>query len=131
MSVWETSADALVLGPGQWAMIMQVLILAVQNSVDYEHPRRGHLRRHPVSVSIGRRASGVAMFGAIFAHELQAQLSAVLPPGTAFSGRPPARPRCRLCRPKFAPPISPPSRARPANWSSRWPAAGRGRSDSC
>ncbi|HEY3641956.1 MAG TPA: MDR family MFS transporter [Xanthobacteraceae bacterium] len=81
MSVWRTSADALVLGLGM-GMIMQVLILAVQNSVDYEHlgvaTSGATLFR-----SIGG-ALGVAIFGAIFAHALQAQLSAVLPPGTAF-----------------------------------------------
>jgi hypothetical protein len=63
-------------------MIMQVLILAVQNSVDYEHlgvaTSGATLFR-----SIGG-ALGVALFGAIFAHALQAQLSAVLPPGTAL-----------------------------------------------
>ena len=81
MSVWQTSADALVLGLGM-GMIMQVLILAVQNSVDYEHlgvaTSGATLFR-----SIGG-ALGVALFGAIFAHSLQAQLSAVLPPGTAL-----------------------------------------------
>jgi hypothetical protein len=35
MNVWETSADALVLGLGM-GMVMQVLVLAVQNSVSYE-----------------------------------------------------------------------------------------------
>jgi EmrB/QacA subfamily drug resistance transporter len=81
MSVWETSADALVLGLGM-GMIMQVLILAVQNSVDYEHLGAA-TSGATLFRSIGG-ALGVAMFGAIFAHELQAQLSAVLPPGTAF-----------------------------------------------
>ncbi|HEY6255187.1 MAG TPA: MDR family MFS transporter [Xanthobacteraceae bacterium] len=81
MSVWETSADALVLGLGM-GMIMQVLILAVQNSVDYEHlgvaTSGATLFR-----SIGG-ALGVALFGAIFAHALQTQLAATLPPGTTF-----------------------------------------------
>jgi EmrB/QacA subfamily drug resistance transporter len=81
MSVWETSADALVLGLGM-GLIMQVLILAVQNSVDYEYlgvaTSGATLFR-----SIGG-ALGVAVFGAIFAHALQAQLGAMLPPGTAF-----------------------------------------------
>ncbi len=79
MSVWATSADALVLGLGM-GMIMQVLILAVQNSVDYEHlgvaTSGATLFR-----SIGG-ALGVAVFGAIFAHALQAGLIATLPPGT-------------------------------------------------
>jgi len=63
-SVWETSVDALVLGLGM-GMIMQVLILAAQNSVDYEHlgiaTSGATLFR-----SIGG-ALGVALFGAIFA----------------------------------------------------------------
>ena len=81
LNVWRTSADALVLGLGM-GMVMQVLVLAVQNSVSYEQlgvaTSGATLFR-----SIGG-ALGVAMFGAIFAHGLQAQLSAVLPPGTAF-----------------------------------------------
>ena len=81
LNVWKTSADALVLGLGM-GMVMQVLVLAVQNSVSYEQlgvaTSGATLFR-----SIGG-ALGVAMFGAIFAHGLQAQLSAVLPPGTAF-----------------------------------------------
>jgi EmrB/QacA subfamily drug resistance transporter len=81
MSVWETSADALVLGLGM-GMIMQVLILAVQNSVDYEH--LGVATSGATLFRAIGGALGVAVFGAIFAHELQAQLSAVLPPGTAF-----------------------------------------------
>jgi len=80
-SVWETSADALVLGLGM-GMIMQVLILAVQNSVDYDHlgvaTSGATLFR-----SIGG-ALGVAIFGAIFAHALQSALAAALPPGTTF-----------------------------------------------
>src|ERR1700722_10402936 len=79
MSVWETSADALVLGLGM-GMIMQVLILAVQNSVDYEHlgvATSGATLFRAIGGSLG-----VALFGAIFAHELHAQLSAALPAGT-------------------------------------------------
>jgi len=80
-SVWETSVDALVLGLGM-GMIMQVLILAAQNSVDYEHlgiaTSGATLFR-----SIGG-ALGVALFGAIFAHALQTNLAAMLPPGAVF-----------------------------------------------
>jgi MFS family permease len=80
-SVWETSGAALVLGFGM-GMVMQVLVLAVQNSVTYEQlgvaTSGATLFR-----SIGG-AFGVAMFGAIFAHGLQTQLSTVLPSGTAF-----------------------------------------------
>jgi MFS family permease len=81
MSVWETSADALVLGLGM-GMIMQVLILAVQNSVDYEH--LGVATSGATLFRAIGGALGVALFGAIFAHALAAQLTAVLPPGTAF-----------------------------------------------
>jgi EmrB/QacA subfamily drug resistance transporter len=81
MSVWETSADALVLGLGM-GMIMQVLILAVQNSVDYEH--LGVATSGATLFRAIGGALGVAVFGAIFAHELHAQLSAMLPPGTEF-----------------------------------------------
>jgi EmrB/QacA subfamily drug resistance transporter len=81
MSVWETSADALVLGLGM-GMIMQVLILAVQNSVDYEH--LGVATSGATLFRAVGGALGVAVFGAIFAQALQVQLSAVLPAGTAF-----------------------------------------------
>ena len=67
MSVWETSADALVLGLGM-GMIMQVLILAVQNSVDYEH--LGVATSGATLFRAIGGALGVAMFGAIFAHVL-------------------------------------------------------------
>ena len=79
MSVWETSADALVLGLGM-GMIMQVLILAVQNSVDYEH--LGVATSGATLFRAIGGALGVAMFGAIFAHVLQAELTAVLPAGS-------------------------------------------------
>jgi EmrB/QacA subfamily drug resistance transporter len=81
MSVWETSADALVLGLGM-GMIMQVLILAVQNSVDYEH--LGVATSGATLFRAIGGALGVSMFGAIFAHVLQAELTAVLPAGTDF-----------------------------------------------
>ena len=81
MNVWETSADALVLGLGM-GMVMQVLVLAVQNSVSYEQLGVA-TSGTTLFRSIGG-ALGVAAFGAIFAHGLEAQLSAVLPPGTAF-----------------------------------------------
>jgi EmrB/QacA subfamily drug resistance transporter len=81
MSVWQTSADALVLGLGM-GMIMQVLILAVQNSVDYE--QLGVATSGATLFRAIGGALGVAAFGAIFAHELQAQLAAMLPQGTPF-----------------------------------------------
>jgi EmrB/QacA subfamily drug resistance transporter len=81
LNVWETSVDALVLGLGM-GMVMQVLVLAVQNSVSYEQLGVA-TSGTTLFRSIGG-ALGVAAFGAIFAHGLHAQLSAVLPPGTAF-----------------------------------------------
>jgi DNA-binding MarR family transcriptional regulator len=61
-----------------------VLVLAVQNSVDYEQ-----LGIATSGVTLFRAiggALGVAMFGAIFAHGLQEQLNTVLPPGTDIPG---------------------------------------------
>ena len=83
MSVWQVSGAALVLGLGM-GMVMQVLVLAVQNSVAY-----GELGVATSGVTLFRSiggALGVAMFGAIFAHGLQVELSAMLPPGTAIPG---------------------------------------------
>jgi DNA-binding MarR family transcriptional regulator len=81
LPVWQTSVDALVLGLGL-GMVMQVLVLAAQNSVDFEH-----LGVATSGTTLFRSlggALGVAIFGAIFANGLHAHLSAVLPPGTAM-----------------------------------------------
>jgi len=80
-AVWETSVDALVLGLGL-GMVMQVLVLAAQNSVDFEH-----LGVATSGTTLFRSlggALGVAIFGAIFANGLYAHLVAVIPPGTAI-----------------------------------------------
>jgi EmrB/QacA subfamily drug resistance transporter len=80
-AVWETSVDALVLGLGL-GMVMQVLVLAAQNSVDFEH-----LGVATSGTTLFRSlggALGVAIFGAIFANGLYAYLVAVIPPGTAI-----------------------------------------------
>src|SRR5205823_8567201 len=80
---WQDSGAALVLGLGM-GMVMQVLVLAVQNSVEY-----GQLGVATSGVTLFRSiggALGVAMFGAIFAHGLQVELNAMLPPGTAIPG---------------------------------------------
>jgi EmrB/QacA subfamily drug resistance transporter len=80
-AVWETSVDALVLGLGL-GMVMQVLVLAAQNSVDFEH-----LGVATSGTTLFRSlggALGVAIFGAIFANGLYAHLIAVIPPGTAI-----------------------------------------------
>jgi DNA-binding MarR family transcriptional regulator len=78
-SVWQTSFDALLLGFGM-GMVMQVLVLAVQNSVDYKHlgvATSGTM----LFRSIGG-AVGVSFFGAIFAHGLARELPNVAPAGT-------------------------------------------------
>jgi MFS family permease len=70
-SQWQTSLDALWLGLGM-GMVMQVLILAVQNSIAYEYlgvATSGAM----LFRSIGG-ALGVALFGAIFAAGLRATL---------------------------------------------------------
>jgi len=80
-AVWQTSVDALVLGLGL-GMVMQVLVLAAQNSVDFEH-----LGVATSGTTLFRSlggALGVAIFGAIFANGLHANLVAVVPPGTAI-----------------------------------------------
>jgi len=79
--VWLTSVDALVLGLGL-GMVMQVLVLAAQNSVNFEH-----LGVATSGTTLFRSlggALGVAIFGAIFANGLHAHLAAVVPPGTAI-----------------------------------------------
>src|SRR3954466_579889 len=90
-----SGAFMLVLGLGL-GMTMQVLVLAAQNAVDYEHlgvATSGATLFRQIGGSIG-----VAIFGAIFANRLAAALPAGrgLPQQTdpAAGGRPPAaRPR--------------------------------------
>ena len=76
--VWQTAIDALWLGLGM-GMVMQVLIIAVQNSVDYEH--LGVATSGTMLFRSLGGALGVAMFGAIFANGLHAQLAG---PGMEF-----------------------------------------------
>jgi MFS family permease len=68
---WQTSLDALWLGLGM-GMVMQVLILAVQNSVEYKH--LGVATSGTMLFRSVGGALGVALFGAIFASELHARL---------------------------------------------------------
>src|SRR6516165_8653740 len=70
-SRWQASLDALWLGLGM-GMVMQVLILAVQNSVEYKH--LGVATSGTMLFRSVGGALGVALFGAIFASELQASL---------------------------------------------------------
>jgi EmrB/QacA subfamily drug resistance transporter len=77
-SVWVASVYLLIVGLGL-GMVMQVLVLAAQNAVDY--------RLLGVATSgstlfrqIGG-AIGVALFGAIFSNRLTTELADRLPPG--------------------------------------------------
>jgi EmrB/QacA subfamily drug resistance transporter len=73
-----TSLSMLVLGFGL-GMVMQVLVLAVQNAVDYRNmgvATSGSLLFRQVGGSIG-----IAVFGAIFANRLHASLAEQLPVG--------------------------------------------------
>jgi MFS family permease len=70
----------LVVGLGL-GFVMQVLVLAVQNAVDYEN-----LGVATSTATLFRSmggAIGVPIFGAIFANQLSSHLSAKLPPGAA------------------------------------------------
>ena len=68
---WQTSLDALWLGLGM-GMVMQVLILAVQNSIEYEY--LGVATSGAMLFRSVGGALGVALFGAIFAGGLRARL---------------------------------------------------------
>jgi hypothetical protein len=70
-SRWQASLDALWLGLGM-GMVMQVLILAVQNSV--EHRYLGVATSGTTLFRSVGGALGVALFGAIFATGLQTRL---------------------------------------------------------
>src|SRR5689334_2223517 len=69
---WQTAIDALWLGLGM-GMVMQVLIIAVQNSVSYEY--LGVATSGTMLFRSLGGALGVALFGAIFANRLHAQLA--------------------------------------------------------
>ena len=71
-SAWQTALDALWVGLGM-GMVMQVLVLAVQNSVDYE--RLGVATSGTMLFRALGGALGVALFGAIFANGLHAALA--------------------------------------------------------
>jgi EmrB/QacA subfamily drug resistance transporter len=77
-STWAASGYMLVLGLGL-GMVMQVLVLAVQNAVDYRElgvATSGTTLFRSIGGSIG-----VSVFGAIFTAGLTAHLAASLPPG--------------------------------------------------
>jgi EmrB/QacA subfamily drug resistance transporter len=73
-----TSLAMVVLGLGL-GMVMQVLVLAVQNAVDYRNmgvATAGSLLFRQIGGSIG-----IAAFGAIFTNRLHGELASRLPPG--------------------------------------------------
>jgi EmrB/QacA subfamily drug resistance transporter len=74
----SASLYMLVLGLGL-GMVMQVLVLAVQNAVDYRFmgvATSGSILFRQIGGSVG-----IALFGAIFANQLHTKLEALLPPG--------------------------------------------------
>jgi hypothetical protein len=75
---WVASADMVLLGLGL-GMVMQVLVLAAQNAVDYRLlgvATSGSTLFRQIGGSIG-----VSAFGAIFANRLGDELAARLPAG--------------------------------------------------
>lgn len=77
-SVWAASGYALMLGLGI-GMVMQVLVLAVQNAVDYQD--LGVATSGSTLFRLTGGSVGVALFGSIFGANLSADLAAKLPPG--------------------------------------------------
>jgi EmrB/QacA subfamily drug resistance transporter len=76
---WISSAYMLVVGLGIGS-VMQVLVLAAQNAVDYRYlgvVTSGSTLFRSIGGSIG-----VSVFGAIFANQLTSNLAGKLPPGT-------------------------------------------------
>jgi EmrB/QacA subfamily drug resistance transporter len=81
----STSLYLVVLGLGL-GMVMQVLVIAVQNAVDYKYlgvATSGSVLFRQVGGSIG-----IAIFGAIFANRLKTNLAHSLPPGTQVPSSP-------------------------------------------
>jgi DNA-binding MarR family transcriptional regulator len=78
---WLAAAYMLLLGLGL-GMTMQVLVLAVQNAVDYEH--LGVATSGATLFRFVGGSVGVALLGGIFAIALEAQLAASFAPGTAL-----------------------------------------------
>jgi EmrB/QacA subfamily drug resistance transporter len=75
---WQGAIYMIVLGLGL-GMVMQVLVLAVQNSVDYRMlgvATSGSTLFRQIGGSIG-----VAAFGAVFSNRLATELTSRLPPG--------------------------------------------------
>jgi EmrB/QacA subfamily drug resistance transporter len=78
-SAWTAAAYMVVLGLGL-GCVMQTLILAAQNAVDYQYlgvATSGSILFRQVGGSIG-----VSLLGAVFAHQIVRNLAGSLPPGT-------------------------------------------------
>jgi len=78
---WTASGYMLILGLGV-GMVMQVLVLAVQNAVDYADLGVG-TSGTTLFRSIGGSV-GVSLFGAVFTACLAANLAGALPPGASL-----------------------------------------------
>ena len=76
--IWQTIVAMVVLGLGL-GMVMQVLVLAAQNSV--EHSQIGVATSGSTLFRQIGGSIGVAAFGAIFTNRLAGELAAKLPPG--------------------------------------------------
>ena len=86
-STWAASGYMLVLGMGL-GMVMQVLVLAVQNAVDYHH--LGVATSGTTLFRSTGGSVGVSLFGAIFAAGLASQLAARFPGGVPAGANGPA-----------------------------------------
>jgi DNA-binding MarR family transcriptional regulator len=80
-STWAASGYMLVLGLGL-GMVMQVLVLAVQNSVDYR--ALGVATSGTTLFRSTGGSIGVSLFGAIFAAGLASALAGAMPPGASL-----------------------------------------------
>lgn len=81
-SIWAACLYMVVLGLGL-GLVMQVLVLAVQNAVDYRHlgvATSGTTLFRSIGGTVG-----VSLFGAIFTATLAANLAAALPGGLTLS----------------------------------------------
>ena len=84
-STLATSLYMVVLGLGL-GMVMQVLVIAVQNAVDYRHlgvATSGSVLFRQVGGSVG-----IAIFGAIFINRLRVNLAKAIPSGAHVPGSP-------------------------------------------
>ena len=80
-SIWAAPAYMLVLGLGL-GMVMQVLVLAVQNAVDYRN--LGVATSGTTLFRSTGGSVGVSLFGAIFAANLASELMSHMPAGAAL-----------------------------------------------